>query len=137
MSNLEHPLKLLAGRIDSHHRLDPLSLPFRPRDVAGWVPRHELNRLTGLGEVARLRSGWYCLDTVNPALATAVRAGGTATCVTALGLLGAWQIRHPLPHVRLPADGRSPAPATVVAHRHGRLRFAIDDVATALTRAMG
>lgn len=136
MSDLEHPLMLLAASIDRHRKLDPLSLPFRPRDVAGWVPQHELRRLLRRGEVRRLRPGWYCLHTVDPVLATAVSAGGTATCVTALGLLGAWQILHPLPHVRLPADGRSPAPATVVAHRCGQRSHAVDDVASALRRAM-
>lgn len=121
------------------YALQPMSLPFRA-DQVGLTARH-LARLAKAGKLTRIRRGWYGWDSVDPVLRTAVCAGGTATCITALQLHGAWHVTD-TPHLCLPANRAAPPGA--VSHRNrrgqgpGPYRLPLsDDPLTALGVAVG
>lgn len=83
------------------------------RHLAGLgVDPAELTGLVRTGTLIVIRRGWYAAATARPEVVTAVQAGATLTCLSALALVpGIWI--PPLPrrdHVRWPA------------HRHTSLR---------------
>lgn len=60
----------------------------------------QVRRAVAAGTIRRLRAGWYAAPTAEPAVARAVTAGGVASCITALALLGVWVPRDGRPHMR-------------------------------------
>tara|TARA_Y100000814_G_scaffold43631_1_gene27277 strand:+ start:5413 stop:6264 length:852 start_codon:yes stop_codon:yes gene_type:complete len=62
---------------------------------------HSLRAAVEAGLLIRVRQGWYALPSTPPALQSAVRVGGRATCVTAARDLGLWVVDTPAVHVRI------------------------------------
>lgn len=92
------------------------------------------------GVLLRLRRGWYALPGTHPELCLAVRTGGSLTCVSALGRLGAWTPTGSRVHVALPVNAsrwrhRVSNEAAVVIHWRGGGRAVLDSVPAALRAA--
>jgi very-short-patch-repair endonuclease len=60
-----------------------------------------LRRAAAAGRLTRIRMGWYAASWCPPAVVSAVRAGGTLSCVSALALRGAWTLDDEHVHVRV------------------------------------
>lgn len=80
----------------------------------GAEPR-EISRLRHAGVLLVIRRGWYAIAGADPAVITAVRAGGTVTCVSALAFhTGVWvppgvqrtHIRWPVHRAELSEPGK-------------------------------
>ncbi|MBJ7287880.1 MAG: type IV toxin-antitoxin system AbiEi family antitoxin domain-containing protein [Williamsia sp.] len=50
----------------------------------------QIRRAVRVGDLVRLRPGWYARSDADPTVVTAVRAGGVLGCVSALRAHGAW-----------------------------------------------
>lgn len=100
----------------------------------------EIRRLVRRGELHRLRPGWFAEASAPPEAVRAVRAGGSLTCVSALG--DYWVPPTPGLHVRLPANSRraTSTRGQLVPHRLlravGTPRRAVDPVPVALVAAL-
>ncbi|NYF12662.1 very-short-patch-repair endonuclease [Pseudoclavibacter sp. JAI123] len=114
----------------------------------------ELRRAMREGQVARVCRGWYEFGAGRLEVKRAVRARARLTCMSALALHGAWDLRPTYPHVRIrfgerghterrsegaPAFG--PSERGLLLHRPSRGgdvplgRCAVDDVQLALRMA--
>lgn len=61
----------------------------------------ELRRSLRAGVFRRVAPGWYALPDASSHAVKAVQVGGRVTCSSALALLGAWDLKSPLTHVRV------------------------------------
>ncbi|MFW0788943.1 hypothetical protein [Gordonia sp. CPCC 205333] len=67
---------------------------------AKYLVRHfqatyrEIEAAADQGFITRLRHGWYATEGADPRIVAAVRAGGIASCVTALDLVHVWVPPH-------------------------------------------
>ncbi|MFX4273841.1 hypothetical protein ACQBAR_03075 [Propionibacteriaceae bacterium Y1685] len=59
----------------------------------------ELDQAVHLGQLSRLRHGWYATPTASATVAAAVRAGGRLGCLSALAFHGLWVPPCPQLHV--------------------------------------
>jgi len=104
------------------------------------VTRAQLDRAVRRGDLARVRRGWYAAPGADPALVTAVRAGGRLSCVTLLRRHGAWTLDDGMVHVRVPR-GREVRPGPTVrlhwTQEALELQRASDDPSDALACAVG
>ena len=94
----------------------------------------EIREAVATGFLTRIRRGWYATRDADSAVVEAVRAGGVASCLTALGRHGVWVPEHPRDcHFRVTRHGQ--IKADDACRRYGRdvaAVGAVDDVATAL-----
>ncbi|MFV0534672.1 MAG: DUF559 domain-containing protein [Cumulibacter sp.] len=105
---------------------------------------NDIRRAVAAGTLTRLRHGWYAASDHNEKVASAVRAGGVLSCVSALELHGIWVPEDRRNHVRLTHHGNhrrggmSTGVGAVQCGRHlGALRPArgFDSLLTALSAA--
>jgi very-short-patch-repair endonuclease len=100
------------------------------------VPPGALSRSVAIGELVRVRRGWYATERAPLPVRRAAAAGGRLTCVSALRLHGVWVLDEGRTHVALPAHGRLYRD-DVVAHWTDPAPvpgFPVDDVLTCLDR---
>lgn len=96
----------------------------------------EIRALARRGRLISIRKGWWATPEAAPELVRAVRAGGSLTCVSALG--AGWAPPARGLHIRLPANSRrvTISRGDVVPHALGRPagtpRLALDPVPLAL-----
>lgn len=67
---------------------------------AGHHPRL-LTHLVRVGELIRVRQGWYCLPTTPSTMQEAVRVGGRLSCISGCDFHGLWVRRSSLLHVEV------------------------------------
>jgi very-short-patch-repair endonuclease len=68
----------------------------------GWSSR-QISRAVAIGEIVRVRQGWYCAPTVEPAEQRAAGVGGQLTCQSAARMLGLAARRTTDTHVAVSA----------------------------------
>lgn len=93
---------------------------------ADGISPDRVQRAADRGELTRVRTGWYQVGTPHPALVSAVRAGGSLTCVSSLRLRGVWTIDDGLLHVRV-RRGTGGAPQEHI-RRHWSNRPVVDPI---------
>ncbi|CAN5248057.1 hypothetical protein BH09ACT3_BH09ACT3_12600 [soil metagenome] len=69
--------------------------------LAAGITSHSLTQAVRAGRLLRLRQGWYGLPGIDQAVASAVRVGGRATCISAAVSLGLWGFDSSTVHVRV------------------------------------
>lgn len=79
--------------------------------------KYRIARAVEAGGLERVRRSWLIDRDCGARLATAVRAGGTLTCVSAAAELGLWTPRHEGVHVRVPRTASRLSAFGIVAHR--------------------
>lgn len=61
--------------------------------------RGDLRRAIGHRTITRVRQGWYAMPGLRPELTQAARVGGSLTCLSGVGLHGAWRYPTGLLHI--------------------------------------
>jgi very-short-patch-repair endonuclease len=92
-----------ARRVDVLRALDGVGEPIATRAQllrVGVNPR-ELAAAVHADRVLRVRRGYYCRPSTDPALVQAVRIGGRLGCVSAAQSLGIWSTVPTAPHVAM------------------------------------
>ncbi len=87
--------------------------------------------MLGDGRLLRVRAGWYASPETPPDVISAVRAGGSVTCGTALRMRRVWTVAGPT-HYRIPPHGHLRGRPGIVHHLSGRAVDGVDDLASAL-----
>lgn len=107
--------------------------------------RYEIQRLHAVGDLVRLRRGWWATRQADQRVVRAVRAKAALTCASALHVHGVWvldlsrlHVRHSK-HFQQRGAAPNPAPGEVkLCHVPGRPHASedgIDDLAVALSAA--
>lgn len=95
----------------------------------------EIKELLNLGQLERLRHGWYARAGAHAKAKAAVAAGGVLTGADALALHGAWDLSKPAIHVRAHKKAHVRRSPLIVPHTlkpSPACSAAVDDVDTAL-----
>lgn len=113
--------------------------------LARGMTRGEIERRRDLGDLVRVRRGWWATPQADQRVVRAVGARGVLTCASALRLHGVWVLDHSKLHVRHSKHFQrmgvplSPAPGKLklcrVPGRPSGPERAIDDVTVALSAA--
>ena len=89
----------------------------------GGVSRRDLDRAVRVGDVVRIRNGWFAVPHAPADVVRAVRVGGVLSCSSLLRLHGVWCVSDRRLHVRVPPNAarlRSPddrrVPLSAAAH---------------------
>jgi very-short-patch-repair endonuclease len=99
------------------------------------ISRKRLAREVDAGSIQRIRTGVFALPETDPAIRRAAAHGGAVTCGSALAAHGVWVLDDDGIHVWVGENGRRhehPDCDCTVHNFHGRTRFGIVDVETAL-----